>query len=147
MEKTGRLEAIWLKPGNRQPMKTLEQVTVKAHQGLVGNANLGGRRQVTLIEKEIWTDLRERLGAGLEPIARRANLMVSGIHLRDTRGQVLLVGKCRIHIWGETRPCARMDEAWPGLKDALVENWGGGAHGEALDDGEIALGDPVRWLG
>jgi MOSC domain-containing protein YiiM len=24
-------------------------------------------------------------------------------------------------------------------------NWGGGAFGEVLDDGEIAVGDPVTW--
>ena len=146
MEESGKLEAIWLKPGPRKIMESRQQVTVKAHHGLVGNANLGNRRQVTLIEKEVWMDLRERLGADLEPTARRANLMVSGIRLKETRGQVLLLGKCRIQIWGETLPCARMDEALPGLKDALAEDWGGGAHGEALDDGEIAVGDPVRWM-
>ncbi len=146
MEEVGKLEAIWLRPQRRQLMEPQENATLKAHQGLLGNANQGDRRQVTLIEQEIWDGLRERLRPDLDPSARRANLMVSGIRLAGTRGRVLLVGQCRIQIWGETKPCARMDEACPGLKDALIENWGGGAHGEALVDGEITVGDPVRWL-
>jgi hypothetical protein len=38
-----------------------------------------------------------------------------------------------------------MDEACPGLRAALRPDWGGGAFGEALDDGRIAVGDLVRW--
>ena len=39
-----------------------------------------------------------------------------------------------------------MDEAWPGLQDCMRGNWGGGAFGEVLDDGQIAVGDLVQWL-
>ncbi len=39
----------------------------------------------------------------------------------------------------------RMDEALPGLKAARWPNWGGGAFGEVLDDGQIAVGDLVAW--
>jgi MOSC domain-containing protein YiiM len=72
--------------------------------------------------------------------------MLSGIRLAFTRDQVLLVGNCRLRILGETKPCEQMDEAWPGLRAAMVDNWAGGAFAEILDDGEIAVGDPVRWL-
>lgn len=44
---------------------------------------------------------------------------------------------------GEVRPCEQMDEAMPGLKAAMSVPWGGGAFGEILDDGEIAVGDTV----
>jgi MOSC domain-containing protein YiiM len=49
----------------------------------------------------------------------------------------------RVRIYGETRPCEQMEAAVPGLRDAMSVPWGGGAHGEVLDDGEIAVGDPV----
>ena len=39
-----------------------------------------------------------------------------------------------------------MDNALPGLKNALGKDWGGGAFGEVLDDGEIAIGNEVKWL-
>jgi MOSC domain-containing protein YiiM len=145
-EETGRLEAIWLKRMKLGPMDPVQQATLAAHQGLVGNANQGGKRQVTIIEKEIWEALMDKLGASLNPSNRRANLMVSGIHLADSRQKILQIGACRVRIYGETRPCERMDEAWPGLRKALEENWGGGAFAEILDDGEIAVGDSVYWV-
>ena len=46
-------------------------------------------------------------------------------------------------IYGETRPCEQMEAAVPGLQEAMSVPWGGGAFGEVLDDGEIAVGDPV----
>ncbi len=87
----------------------------------------------------------QRFAAQLAPSARRANLLTSGISLANSRGRILRVGACRIKIYGETRPCERMDEALEGLRDALRENWGGGAYGEILDDGQIAIGDEVCW--
>ena len=127
-------------------MDSVERAALKAHQGLVGNANQGGKRQVTLIEQEVWQAVMEQLGASLDPSARRANLLLNGIPLANSRERILLIGDCRVRIWGETKPCEHLDEAWPGLKEAMVDNWAGGAFGEVLDDGEIAVGDPVRWL-
>jgi hypothetical protein len=37
-----------------------------------------------------------------------------------------------------------MEAAVPGLKSAMSVPWGGGAFGEVLDDGEIAVGDVVE---
>jgi hypothetical protein len=28
----------------------------------------------------------------------------------------------------------------------MYDNWGGGAFGQVLDDGEIAVGDVVQWV-
>jgi len=142
----GQLEKIWLKRMKGGPMDPAAQATLKANRGLVGNANQGGKRQVTLIEQEMWQAVMEQMDGSLDPAARRANLMLSGIRLMDTRGRVLQIGDCRIRIYGETRPCEVMDQALPGLKKALDKNWGGGAFGEVLDDGEISIGDEVRWL-
>ena len=61
------------------------------------------------------------------------------------RGKTLRIAGCRIRIHGETRPCERMDEACEGLRSALSAPWGGGAYGEVLDDGKIAVGDSVVW--
>jgi hypothetical protein len=38
-----------------------------------------------------------------------------------------------------------MEEAVPGLQDLMRVPWGGGAFGEILDDGEIAVGDSVSF--
>jgi len=142
----GELEAIWIKPAHGAPMDPVGSATLKAGAGLVGNANQGGRRQVTIISRERWIDVATRLGAEVDPSARRANLLVRGVRLADTAERILQVGACRVRIRGETKPCSRMDAAHPGLREAMIPDWGGGAYGEVLADGEIFVGDPVRWV-
>jgi MOSC domain-containing protein YiiM len=146
MTPIGKLEAIWLKRMKQGPMDPVDRATVKAGRGLVGNADQGGKRQVTLIEQERWETLMAELGASLDPSARRANLLLSGIQLANSRGRVLQIGDCSVCIYGETRPCEQMDAAWPGLREAMQQDWAGGAFGEILTDGEISVGASVRWL-
>jgi MOSC domain-containing protein YiiM len=117
-----------------------------AGRGIVGNADQGRRRQVTLIDRRSWDDVLEELGTVVEPVARRANLLLAGVSLAESRGRILRIGDCRLRINGETRPCELMDEAWPGLRDALSPAWRGGVFAEVLDDGTIDVGSPAVWL-
>jgi MOSC domain-containing protein YiiM len=141
----GTLECIWLKRGKGGPMDAVDAALLEVERGLHGNANRGGRRQVTIISRARWAELMAALGADLPPAARRANLMVSGIDLENSRGRVLRVGDARLKINGETRPCEQMEEAHAGLQALMRERWGGGAFGEVLDGGEIRIGDGVEW--
>lgn len=126
-------------------MDRARSAQLKAGSGIVGNANRGGRRQVTLIEREIWEEMMGRLNGDLPPSTRRANLMLSGISLANSRGRTLRVGDCRVRIFGETKPCEQMEEALAGLRAEMYPRWRGGAFGEVLDDGFINEGDPVSW--
>ena len=138
------LLAIWLKRAHYGPMDRVARATLRAGRGLVGNADQGGRRQVTIISADRWADVEHELGASVDPSRRRANLLVSAIDLEHSRDRVLIVGGSRLRIAGETRPCERMEEAAAGLQRVMRERWGGGAYAEVLDDGEIAEGDEVR---
>ena len=140
---SGVLKAIWIKRAKRGVMDSRPSATLVAGRGLVDNANQGGKRQVTVISEERWDEIRRTFGADVEPRMRRANLLVSGIDLENSRGKTLRIGACRLRLLGETRPCERMEEAHPGLQDAMRPHWGGGAYGEVLDDGAIAVGDAV----
>ena len=142
---SGRLQAIWIKRVHQGPMDAVDRAVLRAGRGIVGNADQGGRRQVTLIERGTWDSVIEELGGYLDPAIRRANLLISGLSLAGTRGRVLRIGSCRLRINGETRPCNLMDEARSGLRGALASPWRGGAYAEVLDDGEIELGAPVGW--
>jgi len=146
MQPNGKLEKIWIKRGKRGPMDSRRAAQLVAGRGLIDNANQGGKRQVTIIAAERWTELMQELNAWLDPSARRANLLISGLRLENSRGRILQIAGCRLRILGETRPCERMDEALPGLREAMQHNWGGGVFAEVLDDGEIAVGDAVSWL-
>jgi MOSC domain-containing protein YiiM len=128
-------------------MDPVSSAELRAARGIVGNADQGKKRQVTLIERETWDRLMAQLGGTeVPPSARRANIMVSGIRLPETRGRILQIGSCRVRVAGETRPCEQMDEALPGLRVAMQEDWGGGVFAEVLDDGVIAVGDTVSWV-
>lgn len=140
---SGTLRKIWLKRAKLGPMDPADGAVLIKGEGIRGNANQRGKRQVTIIEEEVWGEMMRELGADIDPSARRANLMVSGISLRESRGKVLRVGECAIEIYGETKPCERMDEALPGLQEAMQKNWRGGAFGVILRGGEIRPGEVV----
>jgi MOSC domain-containing protein YiiM len=140
-----KLAAIWIKRARRGPMDSVPSAELIAGQGLVGNANLGGRRQVTIIEQEVWQLRTAAVGVQLDPSMRRANLMITGLSLLNSRGRILRIGECILEIAGETKPCERMEEAAPGLRQAMYEDWGGGAFAMVVKGGTIKVGDDVAF--
>jgi MOSC domain-containing protein YiiM len=142
----GTLDSIWIKRFRRGPMDPAREARLVSGRGIVGNANQGGKRQVTIISREAWETATRELGTDVDPSTRRANLMVSGLELARTRGRILRVGNVRLRVYGETKPCFQMEEARAGLQNALRPDWRGGVFAEVLDDGTIAVGDRVAWV-
>lgn len=139
------LQQIWIKRVHRGPMDAASRATLVAGRGIVGNADQGGKRQVTIVDLERWQELMDLLRADVDPRTRRANLVIDSLDLFDSRGKTLRVGGTRLHILGETRPCERMDEALPGLQTSMRDRWGGGVFAEVVEGGEIAIGDQVQF--
>ena len=144
-EESGQLEAIWIKRGKLAPMDRVSRAEVVAGRGLVGNANQGGKRQITLLSAESWSEALEQLGRDVDPARRRANLLIRGLELIHCYDKILSIGDVRIRIRGETRPCDLMDRQAPGLQAALASDWRGGVYGEALDSGVLEVGAAVCW--
>lgn len=143
---SGRIEALWIKRAKRGPMDPADEVEMIEDEGIRGNANQGGWRQVTIIEREAFDAVRGELSPAVDPAMRRANVLVSGLRLAECRGRVLSLGECRIEMRGETRPCERMDEAHPGLRRALDPDWRGGAFGRVVRGGRVRVGDEAVFV-
>jgi MOSC domain-containing protein YiiM len=141
----GKIEAIWIKRAKRGPMDPVDRAQLIPGRGLVGNANQGGRRQVSFLDADRWDRLMVEMEAAINPSQRRANILVRGLDLFKSRKRILHIGDCQIRIFCETKPCRQMDEVWPGLKAALYPDWGGGASGEVIAGGIINVGDEISW--
>ena len=144
--KPGEVVALWLKRFKRGPMDPVLFAEAIAGRGLSGNADRGGKRQVTIIDEARWREACADLGVEVDPGARRANVMLRGLDLENTRGRSLRIGGCVVRIYNETRPCERMDEAQQGLREILKPRWRGGAYGEIVEGGVIRIGDRAEWL-
>ncbi|HUP42491.1 MAG TPA: MOSC domain-containing protein, partial [Thermoanaerobaculia bacterium] len=129
------------------PMDPVSQADLVAGHGIVGDANATRtKRQVTLIEADLWDRVRTELDhPDLDPSLRRANLLVRGLPLAESRGRVLAIGPALVLVHGETRPCSLMEDAQPGLQAALDPAWRGGVYAEVLEGGPITIGDEVSW--
>ena len=141
----GRIEALWSKRAHRGPMDSVREATLVPGKGMQGSVDRSSRRQVTILSQEAWDSAVATIERDPGPVARRANILVSGVELAHTRGQVLRVGECRVAIGGELTPCERMEAAAAGLQQALQPDWRGGVFGQVLDGGVIRVGDPVTW--
>jgi MOSC domain-containing protein YiiM len=139
--------AIWIKRAHRGVMDRVERAELVPGRGLRGSANQGGKRQISIISEEAWSDAVRELGTDVDPSARRANVLVRGVELEGSRGKLLRIGPCLVRIYGEVTPCERMEHAQPGLRAALRPHWRGGAFGEIVEGGEIAVGDSVAFEG
>lgn len=116
-----------------------------AGRGLLGNADQGGKRQLTIISEESWNATIEAMGFHVDPTIRRANVMVRGVDLQNSRGKILKLGNASVRIYGEVTPCRKMEDAQPGLQNAMRPEWRGGVFGEIIDGGVIRIGDEVTW--
>jgi len=135
----GEIVAIWIKKAHRRPLDAVTEAELVAGRGIVGNANQGGWRQITIIDEKSWADAQAELGKDVDPSRRRANVMIRGIDLEKSRGRKLRLGECVIDIRGENPPCRRMGD----MQTPLKPHWRAGVFGSIENGGTIRVGDSV----
>lgn len=146
MTKQAKLIGIARRAKSRAPMETLEQVGCSTALGVDGDFRGKLRkRQVTILSIEDWQAACDAIGRDDLPwTTRRANLLVTGISLPREVGAKVSIGSVMVEITGETDPCRRMENAAPGLEEALRPDWRGGVTCRVIEGGNIQCGDAVH---
>ena len=148
---SGTVAGLARREKSRLPMEEVAVAMLRPDVGFLGDCK-GLRfpdRQVTVIAAEDWQaallDLAGPAGPPALPwTARRANVLVEGLKLPRGKGSVLSLGDCLLEVTAETNPCSRMEEAWPGLREALAPGWRGGVTCKVLMGGPVSIGDAAR---
>ncbi len=139
----GRVEAIWLRPGRREPMISADAVEV-TEAGLTGDRARAGKRAVTLIQAEHLPVIAALSGLEtVEPELLRRNIVVSGLNLSAFRGRRLRIGDCEIELTVPAHPCSRMEEVL-GTGGYTAMRGHGGMCAKVLRPGGIAVGAAVQ---
>jgi len=143
---SARLARIFLRPSSRTPTREVQAAEAEVGTGLRDDHAGGGKRQVTLLSLEAWERACAELGQELCPSSRRANLVLRGLDLSDSRGRRVRIGGALLEIAGETKPCELLDDVRLGLSAVLQSAWRGGAYARVLEAGPLRVGDEVELL-
>ncbi|WP_178862343.1 MOSC domain-containing protein [Thiomicrorhabdus cannonii] len=144
-----KLIGIATHQASKGPIQTHERIHVSVESGLE-NDYQGAKnpiKQVTLLSLKSWQAACEEAGKTLPWTERRANLLVDEMDFDASMiGMQVQVGQVLLEIVCETDPCSRMEALQPGLKQAMMPDWRGGARCKVLRAGDIQLGDQVHLL-
>ncbi len=142
----GTIQWIGIRPARLAPLESVDEIELQANMGLVGDhyANLGGKRQVTLIQAEHLVAVASMLNIDVvNPETVRRNIVVNGINLLALKDKQFLVGNAALEFTGLCHPCSRMESALgPGGYNALRGH--GGITARVVHSGLARIGDAVR---
>ncbi|MBG9390264.1 MOSC domain-containing protein [Caenimonas aquaedulcis] len=151
---SGRIEAIYLRPGRGKPVLARAECRALEQLGLEGDRTAAGRgssrRQVTLIQAEHLPVIAALLRRdAIDPGQLRRNLVVSGLNLvaakalfADQPLRLRLGPEVVLEITGPCEPCSKMEAVFgAGAYNALRGH--GGVTARVLQGGGLAVGDAV----
>jgi MOSC domain-containing protein YiiM len=144
--RAGRVTWLGLRPERRAEMIVVSEAELEAGRGVIGDRyqRLDGDRQVTLIGEENLRAIASFLGRDvqLSPELVRRNIVVSGLNLLALKAQRFRIGEALLETSGECHPCSRMEEIL-GVGGYNAMRGQGGITARVIENGRIAVGDPV----
>jgi MOSC domain-containing protein YiiM len=152
VNRVARLLGIYLASKAEEMPRSVERARVTAGRGLEGDryaagagtfSDYPGKRDLTLIETEALAAYEQESGKKLSAAESRRNLLTEGVRLNDLVGRIFHVGAVRMRGLRLSEPCTHLarlthPEALPGLVHR------GGLIAEALNDGELRVGDEIK---
>lgn len=143
--KPGVVRWIGVRSGRGLPLTKKDSVEAKTGIGLEGDhyASKGGKRQVTLIQKEHIGAVASMTGLDeIDPSLLRRNIVVEGVNLTALKDKRFRLGTALLEYTGECHPCSRMEEnLGNGGYNAMRGH--GGITCRILEDGVIGIGDEL----
>lgn len=142
----GRVEGIFVASEHEALPTPVERVRAHAGRGLEGNRYLfeqaGPGKALTLIAAESLERLEAEKGIALSGAASRRNVLTRGIDVNALVGRRFRIGEIECVGVELCEPCAHLESMTsPGVLAGLVHQ--AGLNADILNDGEIAVGDPV----
>lgn len=143
-----KVEAIAHKREKNAAVVELEEATITLESGVENDlAGSPGKRQVTLLSKDVWQEVCQLMQQEVDWTVRRANLLLSDVRFGpEDVGKIIEIGDVQLEITKETVPCKLMDDQVPGLRKVMEEDWRGGVCSRVIKSGSVKIGDSARWL-
>ena len=142
----GKIEMIQIRPVKREEMVAVNDVLIDVNTGLQGDhySKSGGKRMITLIQKEHLDMIRSWCGVQDIEKETRRNIIVSGINLLALHGRKFKIGdEVILEVTGHCHPCSRMEtNLGPGGYNAMRGH--GGITAKVIQGGRIKVSDQVQ---
>ena len=142
----GKIEMIQIRPVKREEMVAVNDVLIDVNTGLQGDhySKSGGKRMITLIQKEHLDMIRSWCGVQHIEKETRRNIIVSGINLLALHDRKFKIGdEVILEVTGHCHPCSRMEtNLGPGGYNAMRGH--GGITAKVIQGGRIKVSDQVQ---
>lgn len=105
------IETIWIAPGSRLPMKSVDAVEAETGKGLIGDRYHGTRhRHVSLQSATSLAQAAEILGRPIGPHLTRRNLTISEGDVPRNPGDRIIIDEVLLEVVRIAAPCRLLDD-------------------------------------
>tara|TARA_Y100000590_G_scaffold440430_1_gene565792 strand:- start:247 stop:687 length:441 start_codon:yes stop_codon:yes gene_type:complete len=139
---------IGITKNKNQSIKEVEQISLLAGKGIVGDRNFHEKndtdKQITLIESENIDYYNRNFNLNIPYLNFRRNIVTKNIQLNDLVGKKLLIGEVELKGIDLCRPCKSLQGML--RQNNIVKEFlkKGGLRCEILNNGIIKIGDFIK---